>query len=186
MKWVVCSPSAVRRHSIPRRFPRVNLNHRGRKGDAWLFSNVDAATRVPDPLTLHAGTPPTNGEKWIFSQWIRDRHSCSGGVWCAPVPRSGWAAPRRQDEPSSFQEDLLRRLVSQPFLAAADRLLLVASPFFPPFRAEALLSLLPRPEPDLFPPPLSLLTVAQSLIVYDGSASRFRRKRESGSLMVRP
>jgi hypothetical protein len=38
-----------------------------------LFANVDAATRAPDPLTLHAGLPPTRGEKWIFSQWIRDR-----------------------------------------------------------------------------------------------------------------
>ncbi|HMC92960.1 MAG TPA: 2OG-Fe(II) oxygenase, partial [Allosphingosinicella sp.] len=54
-------------------FPRAGLSHRGRKGDALLFANVDAATRAPDPLTLHAGMPPTRGEKWIFSQWIRDR-----------------------------------------------------------------------------------------------------------------
>ena len=62
-------------------------------------------------------------------------------------------------------DDLFRRLVSQPFFAAAERLLLVRPPFLPPFLAEALLSFLPRPEPDLLPPPLSLLTVAQSLIV---------------------
>jgi prolyl 4-hydroxylase len=54
-------------------FPRVDYRFRGRKGDALLFGNVDAATRMPDPLTLHAGLPPTRGEKWIFSQWIRDR-----------------------------------------------------------------------------------------------------------------
>jgi hypothetical protein len=54
-------------------FPRAGFSHRGRKGDALLFANVDAATRAPDPLTLHAGQPPTRGEKWIFSQWIRDR-----------------------------------------------------------------------------------------------------------------
>jgi predicted 2-oxoglutarate/Fe(II)-dependent dioxygenase YbiX len=54
-------------------FPRAGLSHRGRRGDALLFANVDAATRAPDPLTLHAGMPPTRGEKWIFSQWIRDR-----------------------------------------------------------------------------------------------------------------
>ena len=53
-------------------FPKVGLSHRGRKGDALLFANIDAA-RAPDPLTLHAGLPPTRGEKWIFSQWIRDR-----------------------------------------------------------------------------------------------------------------
>jgi predicted 2-oxoglutarate/Fe(II)-dependent dioxygenase YbiX len=54
-------------------FPDAGIRHRGQKGDALLFANVDAATRVPDPLTLHAGLPPTQGEKWIFSQWIRDR-----------------------------------------------------------------------------------------------------------------
>jgi hypothetical protein len=54
-------------------FPKAGYTYRGRKGDALLFANVDAATRQPDPLTLHAGRPPTSGEKWIFSQWIRDR-----------------------------------------------------------------------------------------------------------------
>lgn len=54
-------------------FPKVNYAYRGRKGDALLFGNVDATTGRPDPLTLHAGRPPTRGEKWIFSQWIRDR-----------------------------------------------------------------------------------------------------------------
>lgn len=54
-------------------FPRAGFRYRGRRGDALLFANVDAATRAPDPLTLHAGLPPTRGEKWIFSQWIRDR-----------------------------------------------------------------------------------------------------------------
>jgi hypothetical protein len=61
-------------------FPRAGISHRGRKGDALLFANVDAATRAPDPLTLHAGLPPTRGEKWIFSQWIRDRSP-------APLPK---------------------------------------------------------------------------------------------------
>ena len=54
-------------------FPKAGFSHRGRRGDALLFANVDSATRAPDPLTLHAGLPPTRGEKWIFSQWIRDR-----------------------------------------------------------------------------------------------------------------
>ncbi len=53
-------------------FPRAGIRYRGRKGDALLFGNVDALNR-PDPLTLHAGRPPTRGEKWILSQWIRDR-----------------------------------------------------------------------------------------------------------------
>ncbi|HEX8572527.1 MAG TPA: 2OG-Fe(II) oxygenase [Allosphingosinicella sp.] len=53
-------------------FPDAGFSHRGRKGDALLFANVDSA-RAPDPLTRHAGRPPIGGEKWIFSQWIRDR-----------------------------------------------------------------------------------------------------------------
>jgi len=27
----------------------------------------------PDPLSEHAGLPVTSGEKWLLSQWIRDR-----------------------------------------------------------------------------------------------------------------
>jgi hypothetical protein len=54
-------------------FPRTGFSYRGRKGDALLFANVDAATRAPDPLTLHAGLPPTRGEKWLLSQWIRNK-----------------------------------------------------------------------------------------------------------------
>jgi predicted 2-oxoglutarate/Fe(II)-dependent dioxygenase YbiX len=53
-------------------FPKAGLSHRAHKGDALLFANIDAS-RAPDPLTLHAGLPTTRGEKWIFSQWIRDR-----------------------------------------------------------------------------------------------------------------
>jgi prolyl 4-hydroxylase len=53
-------------------FPRVPLRHKGAKGDAFYFANVDAAG-AQDPLTLHAGLPPTRGEKWLFSQWIHDR-----------------------------------------------------------------------------------------------------------------
>ncbi|MGC1304945.1 MAG: 2OG-Fe(II) oxygenase, partial [Caulobacteraceae bacterium] len=53
-------------------FPRIDLKHRGRKGDAFFFANVDADNR-PDRLTLHAGEPTIAGEKWVLSQWIRDR-----------------------------------------------------------------------------------------------------------------
>ena len=34
--------------------------------------NVDAEG-TPDPRTLHAGLPPTAGEKWVLSQWVRTR-----------------------------------------------------------------------------------------------------------------
>jgi len=51
-------------------FSRIGLSNKGAKGDALLFSNVDAAG-VPDEDTMHVGMPPTSGEKWLFSQWIR-------------------------------------------------------------------------------------------------------------------
>lgn len=51
-------------------FPRIGLSHIGTKGDAFLFRNVDASG-APDHDTRHAGLPPTSGEKWLFSQWIR-------------------------------------------------------------------------------------------------------------------
>jgi hypothetical protein len=53
-------------------FPKAGLSFRGRTGDALFFTNVTRDGRA-DPLTLHAGRPPTRGEKWVFSQWIRDR-----------------------------------------------------------------------------------------------------------------
>jgi prolyl 4-hydroxylase len=53
-------------------FPAAGIRYRGRAGDAVFWANLDTDGR-PDPLTLHAGLPPTSGEKWILSQWIRDR-----------------------------------------------------------------------------------------------------------------
>ena len=53
-------------------FLKTGFRYRGGRGDALLFANVDSAG-APDPLTTHAGRPPSEGEKWILSQWIRDR-----------------------------------------------------------------------------------------------------------------
>ena len=53
-------------------FPSIDLKVRGRTGDALFWANLDPQHR-PDPLTKHAGLPPTTGEKWVFSQWIRER-----------------------------------------------------------------------------------------------------------------
>jgi prolyl 4-hydroxylase len=53
-------------------FPMLNLRYRGRRGDALVFYNLDA-TGQPHRRTVHAGLPPTHGEKWLLSQWIRDR-----------------------------------------------------------------------------------------------------------------
>lgn len=57
-------------------FPNLGISYKGRTGDALFFTNVDRAGEA-DPLTLHAGTPPTSGEKWVISQWIRDRAPAS-------------------------------------------------------------------------------------------------------------
>ncbi len=53
-------------------FPLIGVRHRGGRGDGLVFANVDEAGQ-PDRQTLHAGLPPTAGEKWLLSQWIRDR-----------------------------------------------------------------------------------------------------------------
>lgn len=51
-------------------FLKLDWRYRGAKGDAILFWNVDG-TGAPDTATLHAGLPPSRGEKWLLSQWIR-------------------------------------------------------------------------------------------------------------------
>lgn len=53
-------------------FPELDWRFGGKTGDSLLFFNVEPDGRV-DPRTLHAGLPPTTGEKWLLSQWIRDR-----------------------------------------------------------------------------------------------------------------
>lgn len=53
-------------------FPIVGLTFKGAPGDALMFANVDPEGK-PDPQTLHAGLPPTSGEKWLLSQWVGDR-----------------------------------------------------------------------------------------------------------------
>lgn len=53
-------------------FPRVNYRFKGKTGDALMFGNV-GPNGAPDLQTLHAGLPPTSGEKWLLSQWVRNR-----------------------------------------------------------------------------------------------------------------
>lgn len=53
-------------------FQALGWRYRGAPGDALVFDNVDAM-RTVDPRTFHAGLPPTRGEKWLLSQWVRDR-----------------------------------------------------------------------------------------------------------------
>ena len=63
-------------------FPRLGFSHRGNRGDALIFMSIDAHG-APDPRSLHAGRPPSAGEKWVLSQFIRNK------------PRTGVVAARR-------------------------------------------------------------------------------------------
>ena len=53
-------------------FPLVDFRHKGRKGDALFFWNLRADGGL-DGQTLHAGLPPARGEKWLLSQWVRNK-----------------------------------------------------------------------------------------------------------------
>lgn len=53
-------------------FSMLGKTYRGGVGDGLFFWNVDPAG-APDVNTLHAGLPTTQGEKWLFSQFVRDR-----------------------------------------------------------------------------------------------------------------
>ncbi|MGD9979170.1 MAG: 2OG-Fe(II) oxygenase [Hyphomonadaceae bacterium] len=53
-------------------FTEVGFKFKARKGDALMFLNVDASG-APDPMSMHAGLPPTRGEKWVLSLWLRGK-----------------------------------------------------------------------------------------------------------------
>lgn len=53
-------------------FPKLDLAFKGGAGDALIFFSADASGR-PDPRTVHAGRTPTSGEKWLLSQFFRNR-----------------------------------------------------------------------------------------------------------------
>jgi TPR repeat protein len=52
-------------------FPKLGLVNRGARGDGLYFINAHA-DRSADRAMLHTGSPPTAGEKWIVSQFVRD------------------------------------------------------------------------------------------------------------------
>jgi hypothetical protein len=53
-------------------FLDLDIRFKGRPGEGLYFVNADEAGN-PDRRTLHAGRPPVSGDKWVLSQWIRDR-----------------------------------------------------------------------------------------------------------------
>src|SRR6188508_2490663 len=79
--------------------------------------------------------------------------------WCKDENVLGESHASCPDQPA------FRRRVSQPFLAAAERSERFCAAFLPPREDETWVSFLPRPEPDLLPPPDSLLTVAHARLL---------------------
>lgn len=53
-------------------FPRIDFKFRGDVGEAFIFDNV-LPDGTGDSSTLHAGLPPASGEKWLLSQWMRNK-----------------------------------------------------------------------------------------------------------------
>jgi hypothetical protein len=53
-------------------FPELDWRFKGKPGDALVFWNLTPAGE-PDQRTQHAGLPPTSGEKWLYSKWVRER-----------------------------------------------------------------------------------------------------------------
>jgi len=52
--------------------PKLGIAHKGRCGEGLFFVNAYESGEA-DTRTVHAGRPTTSGEKWIVSQFIRNR-----------------------------------------------------------------------------------------------------------------
>ena len=55
-------------------FPKLGIRFKGRTGTGLLFLNA-GEDDAPDLRMLHAGLPPSAGEKWLASQFIRSRRT---------------------------------------------------------------------------------------------------------------
>ena len=53
-------------------FPTLGFSHKGQVGEGIYFVNA-LPDMQPDLRMLHAGRPTTRGEKWIVTQFIRNR-----------------------------------------------------------------------------------------------------------------
>jgi prolyl 4-hydroxylase len=53
-------------------FPEAGLSVAARQGGAVYFRYMNAQRQL-DPLTLHAGAPVVDGDKWIMTKWVRER-----------------------------------------------------------------------------------------------------------------
>ncbi len=53
-------------------FAKLGVRHKGQRGGGLFFTNA-LPTGGPDFRMVHAGLPPTRGEKWIVSQFFRSQ-----------------------------------------------------------------------------------------------------------------
>jgi hypothetical protein len=53
-------------------FPDLGLRYHGAKGNGIFFTNA-LPNGEPDLRMVHAGLPPKDNEKWLMSQFIRNR-----------------------------------------------------------------------------------------------------------------
>ena len=91
---VICYLSAVESGGATV-FPEIGLEVRPLPGRAVYFTYLDADGAV-DPRSLHGGAPVHAGEKWIVTQWCRERpyRSADAASWDPPTD-----SPRIDPEP---------------------------------------------------------------------------------------
>jgi prolyl 4-hydroxylase len=58
-------------------FPRLHVCHKAQRGDGLFFVNINPDGN-PNLQTLHAGRPPVGNDKWIVSQFIRNKRFFPG------------------------------------------------------------------------------------------------------------
>mmetsp|Transcript_15383 Transcript_15383/g.41784 ORF Transcript_15383/g.41784 Transcript_15383/m.41784 type:complete len:86 (+) Transcript_15383:202-459(+) len=53
-------------------FMKIGIKIKPDVGDAVLFYDLQPDGQI-DNRTIHAGTPPVGGEKWVATKWIHQR-----------------------------------------------------------------------------------------------------------------
>ena len=53
-------------------FPHLGFGIQSLQGRVIMFGNLDE-DKEPHPLSMHMGTTPREGEKWIFTLWFREK-----------------------------------------------------------------------------------------------------------------
>lgn len=54
-------------------FKHIDTLVKGTPGSIVFFNNMKEGSNESDPLSLHAGTTVTAGEKWLINVWVRDK-----------------------------------------------------------------------------------------------------------------